>query len=33
MPYFREFLAREALRHARPAAHAPGDAAAVPKVI
>jgi AcrR family transcriptional regulator len=33
LPYFREFLAREALRHARPAAHAPGDAVAVPKVI
>ncbi|MDT5259028.1 MAG: hypothetical protein QOD10_4108 [Mycobacterium sp.] len=33
LPYFREFLAREALRHARPAAPSPGDAVAVPKVI
>ena len=33
LPYFREFLAREALRHARSAAHAAGDAVAVPKVI
>jgi AcrR family transcriptional regulator len=33
LPYFREFLAREALRHARPAAHSPGDAVAVPKVV
>ncbi len=31
LPYFREFLAREALRHARPASH--GDAVAVPKVV
>jgi AcrR family transcriptional regulator len=32
LPYFREFLAREALRHARPAGSPPGDAVAVPKV-
>jgi AcrR family transcriptional regulator len=33
LPYFREFLAREALRHARPAAHPPRDAVAVTKVV
>jgi AcrR family transcriptional regulator len=33
LPYFREFLAREALRHARPAASPPGAAVAVPEVI
>ena len=32
LPYFRQFLAREAIRHARPATSSPGDAA-VPKVI
>jgi len=32
LPYFREFLAREALRHGRPAASPPTDAAAVPEV-
>ncbi len=31
LPYFREFLAREALRHGRPAAAAPADSAAVPE--
>jgi len=33
LPYFREFLAREALRHARHVAPSPGDAIAVPKVV
>jgi AcrR family transcriptional regulator len=33
LPYFREFLAREALRHVRPTAPTPGDAVAVPKVV
>jgi AcrR family transcriptional regulator len=28
LPYFRQFLAREALRHARPAAASPGDTVA-----
>ncbi len=28
LPYFRQFLAREALRHARPAAASPGDSVA-----
>jgi AcrR family transcriptional regulator len=31
LPYFREFLSREALRHARPAASTPSDAATVPE--
>ena len=31
LPYFREFLAREALRHARPTASSGDAAAAVPK--
>ena len=30
LPYFREFLKREAIRHGRPAASSPGAAAAVP---
>jgi AcrR family transcriptional regulator len=32
LPYFRQFLAREALRHARPAASPPSDTVAVPEV-
>jgi AcrR family transcriptional regulator len=32
LPYFREFLAREALRHGRPLASPPTDAVAVPEV-
>jgi AcrR family transcriptional regulator len=32
LPYFREFLAREALRHGRPPASPPTDAVAVPEV-
>lgn len=31
LPYFRQFLAREALRHARPVASAPSDTVAAPK--
>ena len=33
LPYFREFLAREALRHSRPVASSPSDAIAVTKAI
>jgi AcrR family transcriptional regulator len=33
LPYFRQFLAREALRHGRPAAPSAGDAVGLPKVI
>lgn len=33
LPYFRQFLAREALRHSRPAAPSPGAAVGLPKVI
>jgi hypothetical protein len=32
LPYFREFLAREALRHGRPAASPPAATAAIPEV-
>jgi AcrR family transcriptional regulator len=32
LPYFSEFLKREALRHSRPAESSPGDVAAVPEV-
>ncbi len=32
LPYFREFLAREALRHGRPLASPPTDTVAVPEV-
>jgi AcrR family transcriptional regulator len=31
-PYFREFLSREALRHARPAAAAPSETVAAPNI-
>jgi AcrR family transcriptional regulator len=33
LPYFRDFLAREALRHTHPAASSPSDAIAVTKAI